>query len=161
MKFHLILVYLGRYTIKLLLTESSDHTGNICSDTEGAWTERKNKYFLIWTSCLVNKCILLTGTRFDKEIIWSYWLTCKNFENNAVMHFLMCEKYSNSKGDNVELLYFAHVKECTSTFFSKFFHVKPVIHKPNHITLLRKPNHITLLMILLQSELVITVVAST
>ena len=37
-KFHLILFYFGRYTIKLLLTEISVHTGNICSDIQGAWT---------------------------------------------------------------------------------------------------------------------------
>ena len=30
-KFHLSLVYLGKYTIKFLLTESSIHTGNSCS----------------------------------------------------------------------------------------------------------------------------------
>ena len=35
----LILFYLGRYTIKLLLTEISVHTRNICSDTEGAARE--------------------------------------------------------------------------------------------------------------------------
>ena len=39
-KFYLILFYLGMYTIKLLLTEISVHTGNICSDIQGVWTER-------------------------------------------------------------------------------------------------------------------------
>ena len=33
-KFHLILVYLGRYTIKFLLTEISVYMGNICSDDQ-------------------------------------------------------------------------------------------------------------------------------
>ena len=37
-KLHLILFYLDRYIIKLLLTESSVHTGNICSDVQGALT---------------------------------------------------------------------------------------------------------------------------
>ena len=37
-KFHLILFDLGMYTIKLLLTEISVHTGNICSDIQGTWT---------------------------------------------------------------------------------------------------------------------------
>ena len=34
----IILVYLGRYTIKHLLAENSVHTENICSDVQGAWT---------------------------------------------------------------------------------------------------------------------------
>ena len=33
-----ILIYLYRYTIELLLTESSVHTRNICSDVHGPWT---------------------------------------------------------------------------------------------------------------------------
>ena len=33
-----ILVYLYGYKIKLLLTEILVHTGNICSDFQGAWT---------------------------------------------------------------------------------------------------------------------------
>ena len=41
-KFHLMLLYLGRYTIKLLLTEISVHTGNICSDVQGAWTSLRS-----------------------------------------------------------------------------------------------------------------------
>ena len=64
-KFHLILFYLGRCTIKLLLTEISVHRGNICSDIQGhgphcVWSihlECQNKYFLVLSS--VNKSILL------------------------------------------------------------------------------------------------------
>ena len=41
-KFYLILFYLGMYTIKLLLTEISVHTGNICSDIQGAWTSLRS-----------------------------------------------------------------------------------------------------------------------
>ena len=37
-KFHCILFYLCRYTIKLLLTKISVYMGNICSDIQGAWT---------------------------------------------------------------------------------------------------------------------------
>ena len=33
-----MLFYLCRYTVKPLLTEISVHTGNICSDVQGAWT---------------------------------------------------------------------------------------------------------------------------
>ena len=36
-KFHRMLFYLCRHTIKLLLTEISVHTGNTCSDIQGAW----------------------------------------------------------------------------------------------------------------------------
>ena len=51
---------------KALLTEILVHTGNICSDVQGAWThcvrsirlERQNKYFLVWTSRSVNKSII-------------------------------------------------------------------------------------------------------
>ena len=41
-KFHRLLFYLCRYTIKLLLTEISFHTGNICSDIQGAWTSLRS-----------------------------------------------------------------------------------------------------------------------
>ena len=41
-KLHLILLYLGRYTIKLLLIKISVHTGNICSDIQGAWTSLRS-----------------------------------------------------------------------------------------------------------------------
>ena len=41
-KFHLILFYLGMYTIKLLLTEISVHTGNICPDIQGARTSLRS-----------------------------------------------------------------------------------------------------------------------
>ena len=34
--------YLGRYTIKLLLTEISVHTGSTCSDIQGAWTSLRS-----------------------------------------------------------------------------------------------------------------------
>ena len=37
-----MLFYLCRYTIKLLLTEISVHTGNIRSDIEGAWTSLRS-----------------------------------------------------------------------------------------------------------------------
>ena len=37
-KFYLIPVDLGRYTLKLLLTEIAVHTGNICSDLQDACT---------------------------------------------------------------------------------------------------------------------------
>ena len=37
-----IMFYLCRYTIKLLLTETSVHTGNICSDIQGAWTSLRS-----------------------------------------------------------------------------------------------------------------------
>ena len=37
-----MLLYLGMYTIKLLLTEISVHTGNICSDIQGAWTSLRS-----------------------------------------------------------------------------------------------------------------------
>ena len=49
-KFHLILFYLGRHTIKLLLTEISVHMGNLF------WHSRRlecqNKCFLVWTSSI-------------------------------------------------------------------------------------------------------------
>ena len=41
-KFHRLLFYLFRYTIKLLLTEISVHTGNICSEIQGAWTSLRS-----------------------------------------------------------------------------------------------------------------------
>ena len=41
-KFHRILFYFCWYTIQLLLTEISDHTGNICSDIQGAWTSLRS-----------------------------------------------------------------------------------------------------------------------
>ena len=64
-KFCLILFYLGMYTIKLLLTEISVHTGNICSDIQGAWTSLCSVHtpwmleqnFLVSTSSSVNKRI--------------------------------------------------------------------------------------------------------
>ena len=34
--------YLGKYTIKLLLTEISVHTENICSDIQGAQTSLRS-----------------------------------------------------------------------------------------------------------------------
>ena len=37
-KFYLMLVYLGKYTIKLLSNESTVLMGNICSDVQGSWT---------------------------------------------------------------------------------------------------------------------------
>ena len=43
-----MLFYLGRYTIKLLSTEISVHTGNIR-------LECRIKYFLVWNSSSVNK----------------------------------------------------------------------------------------------------------
>ena len=46
------------------LTKILVHMGNICSDIQGTWTsprsirfECHNKYFLVWTSSLVNKSI--------------------------------------------------------------------------------------------------------
>ena len=50
-KFHLILFYFGTYTIKLLLTEISVHTGNICFDIQG-----------FSSSSSVNKSILFLVT---------------------------------------------------------------------------------------------------
>ena len=54
--------YEGNETSVILIRNKchiSVHTGNICSDFQGAWTsrirlERKNKYFLVWTSHSVN-----------------------------------------------------------------------------------------------------------
>ena len=60
-KFHHTLVYLGMYTIKLLLTESSVHTGNIGFDAEGAWIIRTN-ISAFWTLHLVNRTILSIAT---------------------------------------------------------------------------------------------------
>ena len=39
-QFYIIFVHFGRYTMKLLRTKSTVHTGSISSDVEGAWTER-------------------------------------------------------------------------------------------------------------------------
>ena len=41
-KFHLILVYFGKYTIILLLTENSVRTEKIYSDVQGAWTSLRS-----------------------------------------------------------------------------------------------------------------------
>ena len=63
---HLVF-YLCMFPIKLLLTEISVHTGNICSDIQGALTllrsvhirlECQNKHFLVWTSSSVKKRIV-------------------------------------------------------------------------------------------------------
>ena len=41
-KIHSILFYLRRYTIKLLLTQITVHTGNICSDIQRAWASLRS-----------------------------------------------------------------------------------------------------------------------
>ena len=62
------------HTIKLLLTEISVHTGNICSDifseifvphcVRSIRLECQNKYFLVWTSSSVNKSIICVEYSF-------------------------------------------------------------------------------------------------
>ena len=62
-KFHRILFYLCRYTVKLLLTEISIHAGIfvLTFKAHGPYCVRsirlecQNKYFLVWTSSSVNK----------------------------------------------------------------------------------------------------------
>ena len=92
-KVHLILFYLGRYTINLLLTEISAHTGNICSDIHSrrmdltafrpyALNVRTNiSSYVPWARLIRD----LLYSRLERKFLWRHI-----FKNRTANNFKFC-----------------------------------------------------------------------
>ena len=60
-KFHRMLFYLCRYLITPVLTEILVHTGNICSDIQGAWTSLRSVHTPLMSEQIFSRMDLELG----------------------------------------------------------------------------------------------------
>ena len=91
------------YTIKLLLTKTSIHTGNICSAfkahgrhcVRSICLECQNKYFLIWSSSSVNKSIIFSVrakyTNCARVFLHGFPARETRQHNSRISLYVLCE----------------------------------------------------------------------